>query len=108
MEALSLEQAKSDQPNVIATPKKPRDMYRMIQGLYNEHTPNRKTRLLLQKVSRQLERLTVEAVYKDAQIYSLQSQLEDLKGLKIRKRVAVDLNTKFANVDSIEQAIEEA
>jgi hypothetical protein len=83
-------------------------MYRMIQGLYNEHTPNRKTRLLLQKVSRQLERLTVEAVYKDAQIYSLQSQLEDLKGLKIRKRVAVDLNTKFANVDSIEQAIEEA
>ena len=26
-EALSLKQAKSDQPNVIATPKKPRDMY---------------------------------------------------------------------------------
>ena len=64
--------------------------------------------MLLQKVSQQLERLAVEAAYKDAQIYSLQSQLEDLKGPKIRKRVAVDLNTKFANIDSIEQAIEEA
>ena len=38
----------------------------------------------------------------------MQSQLEDLKGPKIRRRVAVDPNTKFANIDSIKQAIEEA
>jgi hypothetical protein len=63
--------------------------------------------LLLQKVSQQLERLTIEAVYKDAQIYSLQSQLKDLKGLKIRKQVAVDPNIKFANMDLIKQAIGE-
>ena len=50
----------------------------------------------------------MEAAYKDAQIYSLQLQLEDLKGPKICKRVAVDPNTKFANIDSIRQAIEEA
>ena len=49
----------------------------------------------------------MEAVYKDTQIYSLQSQLEDLKGPKIRRRVAVDPNTKFVNIDSIKQAIEE-
>ena len=35
----------------------------------------------------------------------MQSQLEDIKGPKKRKRVAVDLNTKFANVDSIKEAI---
>ena len=64
--------------------------------------------MLLQKVSRQFERLTVEPAYKDAQIYSLQSQLKDLKGPKIRRRVAVDPNTKFANIDSIKQAVEEA
>jgi hypothetical protein len=64
--------------------------------------------LLLQKVSQQLERLTIEAVYKDAQIYSLQSQLKDLKGLKIRKQVAVDPNIKFTNMDLIKQAIGEA
>ena len=38
----------------------------------------------------------------------MQSQLEDLKGPKIRRRVAVDLNTKFVNIDSIKQAVEEA
>jgi hypothetical protein len=37
----------------------------------------------------------------------LQSQLKDLKGLKKRKRVAIDLNTKFINVDSIKEAIGE-
>ena len=38
----------------------------------------------------------------------MQSQLKDLKGLKILNWVAIDLNTKFVNIDSIRQAIEEA
>ena len=41
-------------------------MYQMVQSLRDDHTPDQKTRLLLQKVSRQLKRLTVEAAYKDA------------------------------------------
>jgi hypothetical protein len=36
----------------------------------------------------------------------LQSQLKDLKGPKKRKKVAVDLNTKFANIDLIKEAID--
>jgi len=35
----------------------------------------------------------------------LQSQLKDLRGPKKRKWVAVDLNTKFANMDLIKEAI---
>ena len=38
----------------------------------------------------------------------MQSQLKDLKGPKKRKRVAIDLNIKFTNVDSIKEAIGEA
>ena len=38
----------------------------------------------------------------------MQSQLEDLKGPKIRRRVAVDPNIQFANINSIKQAVEEA
>ena len=49
----------------------------------------------------------MHAIYQEAQIYSLQSQLEDLKGLKRRKWVAVNLNTKFINIDSIKEAIGE-
>jgi len=37
----------------------------------------------------------------------LQSQLKDLKGPKRYKRVAVDLNTKFINIDLIKKAIGE-
>ena len=76
-------------------------MHQIIQSLRNDYTPDRKTRSLLQKVSRQFEQLTVEAAYKDAQIYSLQSQLQDLKGPKICRRVAVDPNIKFINIDLI-------
>jgi hypothetical protein len=50
----------------------------------------------------------MHAVYQEAQIYSLQLQLKDLKGPKRRKWVAVDPNTKFANIDSIKEAIDEA
>jgi len=83
-------------------------MYNIVQGLRVERTPNRKTRALLQKVARRFEQLTADVAYKEAQIYSLQSQLEDLRGPKKRKRVAVDPNTKFANVDLIKEAIGEA
>ena len=37
----------------------------------------------------------------------MQSQLKDLKGPKRRKRVAVDLNIKFVNMDLIKEAIGE-
>ena len=35
-------------------------------------------------------------------------QLKDIKGPKKRKRVAIDLNIKFINIDSIKEAIGEA
>ena len=38
----------------------------------------------------------------------MQSQFEDIKGLKNNKRVAVDLNIKFVNIDLIKEAIGEA
>ena len=38
----------------------------------------------------------------------MQSQLKDLKGIKKRKRVAIDLNIKFVNRDSIKEAIGKA
>ena len=38
----------------------------------------------------------------------MQLQLKDLKGPKRRKRVAVNLNTKFANIDLIKEAIGKA
>ena len=41
-------------------------MYNITQGLYIEHSPNWKTRALLQKVARRFEQLTIDIVYKEA------------------------------------------
>ena len=38
----------------------------------------------------------------------MQSQLKNLKGPKVRKRVAVDPNTKFANINLIKEAMKQA
>ena len=35
----------------------------------------------------------------------MQSQVKDFKGPKKHKKVAIDLNTKFANVDLIKEVI---
>ena len=51
MKALSLEQPKIDKFDVITTPKKPRDMYDIMQGLRIERMPDWKTRAALQKVA---------------------------------------------------------
>ena len=38
----------------------------------------------------------------------MQSQLKNLKGPKVRKRVAVDPNIKFANINLIKEAMKQA
>ncbi len=50
----------------------------------------------------------MDIAYKEAQIYSLQLQLKDFKGSKKHKRMAVDPNTKFVNIDLIKEAMGEA
>jgi hypothetical protein len=72
-EASSFEQPKINKLEVLATLRKSRDMYDIVQGLRIERTPDRKTWALLQKVARRFEQLTANVAYKEAQIYSLQS-----------------------------------
>jgi hypothetical protein len=47
IKALSFKQPKIDYFNIIATPKKPRDMYNIMQGLRIKRTPDWKTRAVL-------------------------------------------------------------
>ena len=41
-------------------------------------------------------------------MYSLESQIEELRGPKTYKRVVVDPNTRFANINIIKKVIDEA
>ena len=74
----------------------------------NGHIIERETRAILKKAGKRIGQLTAQNAASESKIYSLESQIKELRGPKTRKRVAVDPNTRFANIDAIKKAIDEA
>ena len=68
----------------------------------------RETRAILRKAGKRIGQLTAQNAASESKIHSLESQTEELRGPKTRKRVAVDPNTRFANIDAIKKAMDEA
>jgi len=85
-----------------------RDVYHMIQTLDNGHMTQRETRAILGKAGKRIGQLAAQNAVSESKIHSLEAQLEELRGPKTRKRVVVDPNTKFANIDAIKKAMDEA
>jgi hypothetical protein len=94
--------------DTLPTPQCQRDVYHMIQGLDNGHMTERETRAILRKAGKRIGQLTAQNAVSEGKIYSLESHIEELRGPKTRKRVVVDPNTKFANIDTIKRAMDEA
>ena len=80
----------------------------MIQSLDNGHMTERETRAIVRKAGKRIGQLTAQNAVSESKIHSLESQIEELRGPKTRKRVAVDPNTRFANIDAIKKAMDEA
>jgi hypothetical protein len=80
----------------------------MIQSLDDGHMTERETRVILRKAGKRIGQLTAQNAVSESKIHSLESQIEELRGPKTRKRVAVDPNTRFANIDAIKKAMDEA
>jgi hypothetical protein len=97
-----------DDIDVLATPKSHHDVYHMIQSLDNGHMTQRETQAILRKAGKRIGQLAAQNAVSESKIRSLEAQLEELRGPKTRKRVVVDPNTKFANIDAIKKAMDEA
>jgi hypothetical protein len=80
----------------------------MIQSLDNGHMTERETRAILKKAGKRIRKLAAQNTACESKIYSLESQIKELRGPKTRKRVVVDPNTRFANIDAIKKAMNEA
>jgi hypothetical protein len=80
----------------------------MIQSLDNGHMTQRETQAILRKAGKRIGQLAAQNAVSESKIRSLEAQLEELRGPKTRKRVVVDPNTKFANIDAIKKAMDEA
>jgi predicted ribosome quality control (RQC) complex YloA/Tae2 family protein len=94
-----------DNSNIFRTPKHARDIHESIK--YLDHL-TRDQRNILQKAKKALGQLTAEQAKLQAANGRLKNQLEELKSKKRKKKITVDPNTLFANVDGIKKALEEA
>ena len=68
----------------------------------------RETQTMLKKAGKRVGQLTAQNAVSESKIHSLESQIEELRCPKTRERVAVDPNTRFANIDAIKKAMDEA
>jgi hypothetical protein len=90
------------------TPKKPHDLYVAAQALENSGKLSRTLRTALRKSSKALSKMSVDPATAKAVNDSLQNQLDSLKTRGQRKRVTLDPNQTFADIDSVKKAQEAA
>ena len=62
----------------------------------------------MKKAGKRIGQLSVQNAVYESKIHNLESQIEELRGPKSRKRVVLDPNTRFANIDAIKKAMDEA
>src|SRR5207253_697478 len=89
-------------------PQKPQQLYHAVQQLNGMATLSRTHRLVLRKAGKAIDRLNVIQAEQEAMIQSQKTQIENLQIEKPRKRVPVDLNSRFANIRIIQKAQDEA
>ncbi|KAI5777708.1 hypothetical protein EDC01DRAFT_782444 [Geopyxis carbonaria] len=90
-------------------PKGPRDPQESIKKLQRTTKLSRDQRVVIQKAAKALAKLTTQnARLATATNRSLRTQLEDLKSKTTKKKIAVDKNSQFANIETIKLAMNEA
>ena len=62
----------------------------------------------MQKTSHLIEELNAKQAMNQATIHKLSSQLESFRSAKVKKGVQLDPNSKFADIEKIKKAIDEA
>ncbi|OAF58839.1 hypothetical protein VC83_06125 [Pseudogymnoascus destructans] len=65
-------------------------------------------RLVIQKAGKVIGRLNAIQAGHEATIQRQKAEIESLQAKKPRKRITVDLNSRFANIESIKKALDEA
>ena len=92
----------------LYTPQGPRDIYLAQQDIQSCENLGRKTRLLLQKASKALAAANTSAAGLEAEKKRLEYQLQSTSSQRPRKRVYVDPNQRFAEVENIMAAIRDS
>ncbi|PSN59020.1 hypothetical protein BS50DRAFT_594992 [Corynespora cassiicola Philippines] len=97
--------AVSPTEDFVATHQRPQDLYRAQQRLQMAEGVSRRTRLLLHKASKGLSKANTRAAGLEASVQRLESQLATLRPQGPRRRVHIDPNQRFADIENIRAAI---
>lgn len=92
----------------LQTPLSQHHLYIMLQQLQQDQGLNRNTRMLLSKAGKALTQAISKQVEKEIVIKQLRAQLEASKPQRPRKRVRIDPNRRFAEMEEIRAAQLEA
>ncbi|KAG0636260.1 hypothetical protein HOY80DRAFT_1055092 [Tuber brumale] len=95
----------SDFETLLRTPKHPQDIYYAVQRL-GPLTRDQQT--VFQKAQKALREAAVRASILYATNERLRIQIDQLESKKKKRKVILDPNTIFANVESIKRSLEEA
>ena len=91
---------------VIRTPINRRDLQVQFQRLASTKDVSQSVRLLVQKASKTIDSYTFESARMNRLIVSQEAQLSHLTN-KRKKKIAIDANEQFANIEDIARVQEE-
>ncbi|KAI0997084.1 hypothetical protein K3495_g11101 [Podosphaera aphanis] len=100
-------QAQESLDIIHRTPQRAQDVYLSRRSLQKSENLSRSTRLVLQKAGKAISTANARAARQEEELFQLRHQLQTTTSTRKRKRIQVDLNERFANIDSIKSAIDE-
>jgi hypothetical protein len=93
---------------VFQTPQRSQDVYQAQQLIQRSESLSRVTRLVLGKAGKAISRANTRAAQLQAENHRLEYQLSQIRGKQTRKRVQVNPNERFSNVETIKAAVDRA
>ena len=90
----------------LSTPHGPREVFVAQRQLHKDENLGRKTHQFLEKVGKALGAANIRATQLETENKRLNSQLEALKPQQPRKKVRVNPNERFAEIDTIMVAVQ--
>lgn len=92
----------------FCTPQSSQALRQAQQQLLSSESLSRSTRLVLGKAGKAIAKANTRAALLTAENQRLKYQLDRCQTTRVRKRVQVDPNERFSNVESIKAAIDRA
>ncbi|KAF1928479.1 DDE-domain-containing protein [Didymella exigua CBS 183.55] len=93
---------------VFATPQSSQALYKAQQQLLLSESLSRSTRLMLGKAGKAIARANTRAARLESENQRLKYQLDSTRVTRSRKRVQVNPNERYSNVEAIKAAIDRA